>query len=125
MAERKEPQQQPPPTSRQEAGAAAVRWFGEPLQLHGHTTSVQYACFSPDSRHVATASLDSVRIHDVRSGRELAVLRDHEGVINSCEYCPDGLLLATGSDDQSIGLFDVSALAAAAAAPAVAAAQAA
>jgi WD40 repeat protein len=43
----------------------------------------------------------------VASGREVRTLSGHTGTVNSVAFSPDGRLLASGSSDQTIKLWEV------------------
>ena len=58
------------------------------------------AAFSPDGARIVTASNDkTARIWDAATGEEIAVLRGHEGTVNSAAFSPDGARIVTASVD--------------------------
>jgi WD40 repeat protein/Tfp pilus assembly protein PilF len=73
-----------------------------------HDGAVQSACFSPDQRHVATASNDNTaRIWDASSGEPITPPLEHQARVTSVVFSPDGTLLATSSDDNTARVWDV------------------
>ena len=48
-----------------------------------------------------------MRLWDVASGQELAILQGHTDRVRSVSYAPDGQTLASGSLDQTVRLWDV------------------
>jgi WD40 repeat protein len=68
---------------------------GEPLR--GHTSDVNSAAFSPDGKHIVTASDDeTARLWDAESGKPIGEpLRGHEGWVLSAAFSPDGKRIAT------------------------------
>jgi WD40 repeat protein/tRNA A-37 threonylcarbamoyl transferase component Bud32 len=87
--------------------------------LIGHKGRVSRMAFSPDGRLLATGSLDwrritidgptdgSIRIWDVATGRQLAVLAQPDGGILDLAFSPDGTQLLSSSGDGMARLWDV------------------
>ncbi|CAI5742765.1 unnamed protein product [Hyaloperonospora brassicae] len=119
--------------------------------LYGHEAGVSDCCWSPDARHVASASDDwTARLWDVETAKTLATLgaahrsldaalwtplsllkgpsgpmkldedglhtavvaadaaaESHTGFVNCVAFNPQGSLVATGSHDESLRLWDV------------------
>jgi len=65
------------------------------------------ADFSPDGQRVAISFFDSVGVLDVETGDWVRPPVDgHEAAVRSVAYAPDGSLLASGSRDGRVGLWD-------------------
>ena len=76
--------------------------------LYGHTGDVTSVSFSPDSKILASASLDgTVKLWDVNSGREIYTFKGHTKGIASISFSPDGKTLASASYDKTIKLWDI------------------
>ncbi|KAK1934320.1 WD repeat-containing protein 5B [Phytophthora citrophthora] len=119
--------------------------------LYGHDAGVSAACWSPDSRHLASASDDrTARLWDVETAKTLATLgathrsldaalttplsllegssaalgldedepnagavsadppvESHKGFVSCVAFNPQGSLVATGSHDENVRLWDV------------------
>jgi RNA polymerase sigma factor (sigma-70 family) len=91
----------------------------ERITLRGHQFQGGPAVVSPDGRTLAVARLvknardsfsppdeiSEVKLWDLTSGEELAVLRGHEGKITAMAFSGSGNLLATGSDDETVKIW--------------------
>lgn len=82
-------------------------------QLRGHTGFLTSVAFHPnDARRLVTAGDDrAIRLWDLPSGREVLQLRGHIDNCSGLAFRPDGRVLASASYDQTIRLWDATALA--------------
>ncbi|MBI1916197.1 MAG: PQQ-binding-like beta-propeller repeat protein [Planctomycetes bacterium] len=76
--------------------------------LKGHTNKVFAAAFSRDSKTLATGSADrTVRLWDVATGKERAVLGGHTEAVSSVAFFPDSQTVASASFDRTVKLWDI------------------
>ena len=77
--------------------------------LIGHLSWVTSTAWSPDSSHLASASMDgTVRVWDVNKAGDPVVhnLAGHTHSVNAVAWSADGLLIASGSSDKTVRLWD-------------------
>src|SRR5262249_33294387 len=60
-----------------------------------------------DTRSGETNHLGEVRLWDVRTGQALATLQGHTANVFTLAISPDGLTLASGSEDNTVRLWEV------------------
>ena len=74
--------------------------------LDGHTDAVLSVSFHPEGAMLASASADkTIKLWDVRTGKELQTLNGHSHSVNSVIFHPEGWMLA--SADGEVRLLDV------------------
>ncbi len=77
----------------------------EMMTLRGFSHAVAVA-FSPDARHIGTASGNTAKIWDGESGREILTLRGHSNTVHRVAFSPDGKRVLTGSFDETAKVWD-------------------
>jgi WD40 repeat protein len=74
--------------------------------MEGHEDKVRSIAYSPDGKTLASGSEDmTIRLWDVSTGKQIAVLKGHTGDIHGVSFAPDGLTLASGGSDKTIRLW--------------------
>jgi WD40 repeat protein len=78
------------------------------LDLRSHSGDIYGLAFSPDARHLASASTDgTARIFNVKTGKLERTLRGHAGTVTSVAYSADGTRVVTGGADATIRIWPV------------------
>jgi Tol biopolymer transport system component len=65
------------------------------------------AAWSPDGLRLAAAWQNGIKIWDVNAGRQERLLRGHSDTVRSVSWRPGGLELASGSDDRTARVWNV------------------
>ena len=79
----------------------------EQTTFRGHLAGVGGVSVSPDGQRAASGSLDrTVRVWDLRTGRELLTLKGHTDATFSVAFSPDGQRIVTGSFDKTAMVWD-------------------
>jgi RNA polymerase sigma factor (sigma-70 family) len=101
-AEPAEARRNAPPA--EEAGNSRI---GEVHVLEGHADAVNWVAFSPAGARAVSASHDrTVRVWDVRTGRELRRLEGHSDRVPCAIFSPNGKRVLSCSWDGTIRLWD-------------------
>jgi WD40 repeat protein len=80
----------------------------ETIIQKGHELAVISVAVSADSNFVATGSKDkSIKLWELRTGREVKSLLGHEMSVTALDFSADGKLLLSGSNDKTIKLWDI------------------
>ncbi len=75
--------------------------------FEGHTGDVKFACFDPEGKRLATSTADKmVRIYDIASGNQLALLKLSDSAF-CMEFIPDSDLLIAGDYRGQLRLWDL------------------
>ncbi len=82
-------------------------WAGELVQtLPGHSWTVAGLAFTPDGNTLASASWDkSLKLWQVETGAELAVLKSHSDSVCAVCVSPDGQSLVSASQDKTLRIW--------------------
>ena len=75
----------------------------------GHYKKINHIVFSPNGKHLASASEDkSLKVWDLTTGKEFRTMRGHKRGVNRLAFSPDGKALVSGGDrhDGSIIFWD-------------------
>ncbi len=75
---------------------------GTPEKVGGHEKAVLAACFSADGRRLLTAGQDGLVKLRLASGQEVLTLRGHSGPAHCVVFGPDGTLIASGGEDETV-----------------------
>ncbi|MBK7706640.1 MAG: PD40 domain-containing protein [Acidobacteria bacterium] len=79
----------------------------EIARFASHQGQVAHLAFSEDGRFLASASSDrTLKLFDVKSGKELRTLTGHDEAIHGVGFSPDGRRIVSASSDQTLRFWD-------------------
>ncbi|KAF7974220.1 hypothetical protein HWV62_13201 [Athelia sp. TMB] len=89
------------------SGNVEYGWAALQQVYAGHTDRVTSAAFSPDGRHVASGSWDSIHIWDAETVfLATEPIRGHTSNVTSVSISPDGRRIVSGSWDHTVCIWD-------------------
>jgi WD40 repeat protein/serine/threonine protein kinase len=78
------------------------------IELRGRKNAILgYISFSADSRFLSVAGSNTIRLWEVDSGEVRATLKGHSKTVWEVAFLDGGRLLASGSEDRTVKLWDV------------------
>jgi WD40 repeat protein len=78
------------------------------VKLHGQMNAMtRSVSFSADGRYLAAGSSSTVRLWEVDSGEACATLKGHSNLVWGVAFLDGGRMLASGSEDRTVKLWDV------------------
>ena len=76
--------------------------------LEGHTSLVDAVAVTPDGRYAISGSSDNtLKVWDIKSGKEMQTLAGHTGWVYAVAVTPDGSYAISGSSDNTLKVWDI------------------
>ncbi len=83
--------------------------------MTAHKKGVLAIAFSPEGRFILTGGLDKgkppfvfpIKLWEVASGKQIAMLGDHSGEVTTATFSPDGTMAFSGDRQGSLKLWDL------------------
>jgi len=73
----------------------------------GHASRVTAVAWSPDGKHLASASYDkTVQVWGATKGNHVLTYKGHAGRVNGLSWSPDGKCIASVSDDRTVQIWE-------------------
>ena len=83
-------------------------WPATLLTLYGHQGAATSVAFSPDNKHILSTDANQIWLWDADTGKIVGKsYKGHDGTVWSVVFSPDGQRFASGSDDNTIRVWDV------------------
>ena len=80
---------------------------GMPMFTLPHQGAVHFATWSPDGKHIVTASDDkTARVWNADGTGDPIILKGHEAAVRSAVWSPDGKRIVTASDDKTARIWN-------------------
>lgn len=78
---------------------------GEVRELGQHLGQIHTLAIAPDGQTLASASIDGLKLWNLRSGQLLQTISDNVNAVQAVAFSPDGALLATGGENNTIKIW--------------------
>jgi len=84
----------------------AVNKNSSGMYMYGNNNHISSINFSPDSKYIIVGNRSNIKIYDVTMGQLIHTFADYIDRVNSICYSPDNTLIAAGTDNNSVLIWD-------------------